>query len=167
MAKLVYGLNQSLDGYIDHLEFSPTPKLFRHFTEHVRGLAGMVYGRRMYEIMRYWDEDRVDWGAEEQDFAAAWRSRLKWIVSRSLKSPGPNATLVEELEHWPLDLSGGSCLNMGGPDACLASPDPHRPGSERSSSDRCGADPARSLHMGANVSGIQSQVTLSGSANRG
>ncbi len=45
--------------------------------------------------MRYWDEDRSEWGAEEHEFAAAWRSQPKWVMSRSLKSAGPNATLVE------------------------------------------------------------------------
>ena len=96
MAKLVYGLNQSLDGYVDHQEFSPSLALLRHFIEHMRDLTGIVYGRRMYEVMRYWDEDRADWVAEEHDFAVAWRSQPKWVVSRSLKSVGPNATLVED-----------------------------------------------------------------------
>ena len=96
MAKLVFGLNQSLDGYVDHQEFAPGPLLFRHFTEQVRDLAGSVYGRRMYEVMRFWDEDDPAWDAEERDFAAAWRSQPKWVVSRSLKSVGPNATLVED-----------------------------------------------------------------------
>ena len=96
MAKLVFGMNQSLDGYVDHQEFAPGPALFRHFIEQVRGLTGSVYGRRMYEVMRYWDEDLPEWGAEERDFAAAWRSQPKWVVSRSLKSVGPNATLVED-----------------------------------------------------------------------
>jgi dihydrofolate reductase len=96
MAKLVYGLNQSLDGYVDHLEFKPNLALFRHFIEHVRGQTGILYGRRTYEIMRYWDEDHADWVAEERDFAAAWRSKPKWVVSRSLTSVGPNATLVED-----------------------------------------------------------------------
>jgi dihydrofolate reductase len=95
MAKLVFGLNQSLDGYVDHLAFAPGPSLFRHFIEQVRGLTGSVYGRRMYEVMRIWDEDLPEWGAEERDFAAAWRSQPKWVVSRSLKSVGPNATLVD------------------------------------------------------------------------
>ena len=95
MAKLVFEMNQSLDGYVDHMEMGPPrPELFRHFVERVRGLTGMVYGRRMYEIMRYWDGDLPDWGAEERDYAAAWRSKPKWVVSRSLKSVGPNATLV-------------------------------------------------------------------------
>ena len=96
MAKLVFGLNQSLDGYVDHQEFAPGPSLFRHFIEQVRGLTGLVYGRRMYEVMRYWDEDLPDWDAHERDFAAAWRSQPKWVVSRSLKSVGPNATLVAD-----------------------------------------------------------------------
>ena len=96
MAKLVFELNQSLDGYIDHQELGPPRAvLFRHFTERVRGLTGMVYGRRMYEVMRYWDDDLPDWDAEDREYAAAWRSRPKWVVSRSLKSVGANATLVE------------------------------------------------------------------------
>jgi dihydrofolate reductase len=46
--------------------------------------------------MRYWDEDRSEWGAEDLDFAAAWRCQPKWVVSHSLKSVGPNTTLVED-----------------------------------------------------------------------
>ena len=95
MARLVFGMNVSLDGYVDHQEFAPGPELFRHWIEQVRNLTGSVYGRRMYEVMRYWDEDLPDWGPEERDFAAAWRSQPKWVVSRTLKSVGPNATLVE------------------------------------------------------------------------
>src|SRR6202163_598964 len=45
--------------------------------------------------MRYWDEDLPDWDAEERDYAAVWRGKPKWVVSRSLKSVGPNASLVE------------------------------------------------------------------------
>ena len=58
MAKLVFGMNQSLDGYVDHTAFAPDAALFRHFIEEARGQAGSIYGRRMYEIMRYWDEDQ-------------------------------------------------------------------------------------------------------------
>ena len=96
MAKLVFGLNQSLDGYVDHQAFAPGPALFRHFIEQVRRLTGSVYGRRMYESMRYWDQDHPEWSAELHEFAAAWRRQPKWVVSRSLKSVGPNATLVAD-----------------------------------------------------------------------
>jgi dihydrofolate reductase len=94
MAKLVFGMNQSLDGYVDHDAFAPGPMLFRHFIEQVRGLAGSVYGRRMYEVMRYWDEEHPEWDAAEREFAEVWRNQRKWIVSRTLKSVGANATLV-------------------------------------------------------------------------
>ena len=94
MAKLVFGMNQSLDGYVDHMAFAPDPTLFRHFIEEARGQAGSVYGRQMYEIMRYWDDDHADWEPEGAAFAAAWRKQPKWVVSRSLKEVGPNATLV-------------------------------------------------------------------------
>jgi len=95
MAKLVFGMNQSLDGYVDHDRFAPGPGLFRHFVAEAEAQAGSVYGRRMYEIMRYWDDDDPAWGADERAFAAAWRRQRKWVVSRSRPSLGPNATLVD------------------------------------------------------------------------
>lgn len=96
MAKLVYALSQSLDGYVDHQKLGPpVPLVYRHFVDHVRGLTGLLYGSRTYEIMRYWDEEHADWDGAERDFAAAWRSKPKWVVSRSLKSVGPNATLLD------------------------------------------------------------------------
>jgi dihydrofolate reductase len=113
MAKLVFGMMQSLDGYIAGVSGGPGSdgyvaavasgtelpppgvELHNHFNEHVRGLAGMLYGRRMYEIMRYWDDDRPEFDAGDHDFAQMYRSRPKWVVSRSLTSVGPNATLVD------------------------------------------------------------------------
>jgi len=44
--------------------------------------------------MRYWDEDQPQWDAAEHEFAEAWRGQHKWVVSHSLQSVGPNATLV-------------------------------------------------------------------------
>ena len=104
MAKLVFGMNQSLDGYVDHMAFAPSPTLFRHFIEEAQGQAGSVYGRQMYEVMRYWDDDHPEWDAEEHAFAAAWRNQPKWVVSRSLKSVGPNARLVQ--------VDGSLCRNL-------------------------------------------------------
>ena len=96
MAKLVFGMNQSLDGYVDHMKFSPGPVLFRHFVEQVRGIQGSIYGRNLYEIMRYWDDEHLEWSPDERDFAVAWRKQPKWVVSTSLKSVGPNAILVTD-----------------------------------------------------------------------
>ena len=96
MAKLIYGLNQSLDGYVDHDHpaFAPRPALFRHFIEEARRQAGCIYGRTMYGLMRYWDDDQPEWGSDERAFAEAWRANPKWVVSRSLNEVGPNAELI-------------------------------------------------------------------------
>ena len=101
MAKLVFGMNLSLDGYVDVTALgAPSPALFRHFVAEAEGQAGSVYGRKMYEAMRYWDDDHPEWGADQHAFAAAWRRQPKWVVSRSLRSVGPNATLITD------DLAG-------------------------------------------------------------
>jgi dihydrofolate reductase len=104
MAKLVFAMNVSLDGYVDHDRFAPDPVLFRHWTEMVQGVAGSLYGRRIYEIMRYWDEDRPEWTADEFVFAQAWRAMPKWVVSRTLTEVGPNATLADDAEGVARDL---------------------------------------------------------------
>jgi dihydrofolate reductase len=101
MGKLVFGMMQSLDGYVAGAAGGPQlpppgDRLHRHFNDHVRGLAGIVYGRRIYELMRYWDEDQPDWDDIAHDFAAAWRAKPKWVVSRTLQSAGPNATIVRD-----------------------------------------------------------------------
>ena len=121
MDKFVFGMNQSLDGYVDHMAFAPSPTLFRHFIEETQGQAGCVYGRQMYEVMRYWDDDHPEWDAEEHAFAAAWRSQPKWVVSRSLKSVGPNATLVEDdlagaIRELKAERAGE--IEVAGPDFC-------------------------------------------------
>jgi dihydrofolate reductase len=117
MAKIIYGLNLSLDGYVDHTRFGPGPALFRHFIEHMRGVTGSVYGRGMYEVMRYWDDEQPDWDAEERAYAAAWRSKPKWVMSRALKSVGPNATLFTDGVAAVRDLKvrlGGE-IDVAGP----------------------------------------------------
>lgn len=94
MAKFVYGMNVSLDGYVDHDAFAPDPELFQHWIEQVRGSAASLCGRRIYDIMRYWDDDQPGWTPPEQDFAIAWRNQPKWVVSRSLEAVGPGASLI-------------------------------------------------------------------------
>ncbi len=52
MAKIVFAMNVSLDGYVDHDLFAPDAPLFRHFVQQTRTQTGSIYGRRIYEIMR-------------------------------------------------------------------------------------------------------------------
>jgi dihydrofolate reductase len=118
MATLVFGMNVSLDGYVDHDKFAPGAALFQHFIEQTRGLTGSIYGRGLYELMRYWDEDQPGWDAPEHAFAEAWRRQPKWVVSRSLKSVGPNATLLGAdfdavIRGLKRDLAGR--IDVGGP----------------------------------------------------
>ncbi|MDM0046104.1 dihydrofolate reductase family protein [Variovorax dokdonensis] len=99
MAKLVFGMNQSLDGYVDHTAFAPGRTLFRHFIEEARQQTGSIYGRGIYELMRYWDDEHPEWDEDERAFAAAWRRQPKWVASRTLESVGANASLLgEDLE---------------------------------------------------------------------
>ena len=125
MGKIVFGMNQSLDGYVagvdGELELLPPPgiALFRYWIDHVRDLAGSLYGRRTYEVMRYWDEDRPEWGETQHEFAAAWRTQPKWVASRSLKSVGANATLVgDDLEGFARRLKAevDGVIAVAGPD---------------------------------------------------
>ena len=61
MARLVFGMNQSLDGYVDVTALgAPSPTLFRHFIAEAQRQAGSVYGRKTYEAMRYWDDDHPE-----------------------------------------------------------------------------------------------------------
>ncbi len=119
MATLVFGLNQSLDGFVDHDRFAPGPALFRHFVTEAEGQAGSIYGRKMYDIMRYWDDDLPGWNADEQAFAAAWRRQPKWVASRTRPSLGPNATLLgDDLETAIRDLKAtrDGEIEVAGPD---------------------------------------------------
>ena len=74
MAKLVFGMNQSLDGYVDHLAFEPGPTLYRHFIEEAQAQAGSIYGRVMYEVMRYFDDEHPEW--------------KPWLKSNGMAVPG-------------------------------------------------------------------------------
>lgn len=97
MARFVFGMNASLDGFVDHdhPDMRPDPVLFRHFIAETSAQTGSLYGRKIYELMRYWDEDQAGWGQDETAFAAAWRQQRKWVVSSTLAHLGPNARRLD------------------------------------------------------------------------
>lgn len=95
MARLIYGMNASLDGFVDHDRFGPDPGLFQHFINHMRRVSACLYGRRLYELMSYWQEDQPEWDEPLRAFAQAWRDTPKWVVSTTLTSVGPNAALLK------------------------------------------------------------------------
>lgn len=87
-------MNVSLDGYVDHDKMAPDADVFRHWIEAVKRTPNSLYGRKTYELMRYWEPDQPDWGDAEREFAQAWRAQRKWVVSQSLTEVGPNTTRI-------------------------------------------------------------------------
>lgn len=94
MARFVSSMNVSLDGYVDHDRMAPDADVFRHWIEAVKRTPNCLHGRKVYELMRYWESDQPGWGDAEREFAQAWRAQKKWVVSQSLTGVGPNATLI-------------------------------------------------------------------------
>jgi len=94
MARFVCSMNVSLDGYVDHDRMIPDADVFRFWTEAVQRTPNVLYGRKIYELMRYWEPDQPDWDDAERTFAKAWRAQKKWVVSQTLTEVGPNATLI-------------------------------------------------------------------------
>jgi dihydrofolate reductase len=103
MAKVIYSMLTSLDGYIAGPEGGPglpvpESELHWYFNARMREIAIELNGRRMYETMRVWDTwDKIP-GAPlvELDFARAWQETPKVVFSTTLKEVGPNARLVKE-----------------------------------------------------------------------
>jgi dihydrofolate reductase len=101
MGRIVYGMIVSLDGYITSPDgiigmAAPGAELHWYFNGVMKRTAVSLYGRRMYETMKVWEDwdDKPGVSEVEADFARAWRAVPKVVVSTTLKSVGPNARLV-------------------------------------------------------------------------
>ena len=102
-AKIFYSLAASVDGYIASPKGGgdiglPVPQeaLHRHFNEGQERVALNLYGRNMYEIMKYWDAPPAESESYEHEFARAWQATPKVVFSATLESVGPNARLVKD-----------------------------------------------------------------------
>jgi dihydrofolate reductase len=124
MARLIFGMLQSLDGYVSGPEGGPglplpNEALMQHFNERGRALTASLYGRTMYEIMRYWDNDDPDHDEASRVFARDWQGRPKFVVSSTLKSLGKNATLIDgdlEAAVRKLKTEYGGEIDVAGPE---------------------------------------------------
>lgn len=94
MGRLRYEMMVSLDGYVRDASGSfdwaePEPALHAWVNEHEQGVGTTVYGRGMWEMMRYWEDppgaDLTE--PEYRDFTDAWRAQDKIIVSSTLEPP--------------------------------------------------------------------------------
>ena len=98
---ICYSFAVSVDGYIASAQGDiglPVPEeaLYRHFNQAQERTALALYGRNMYEVMKYWDAPPAEGAAFEQEFARAWQATPKVVFSTTLESVGPNARLVKE-----------------------------------------------------------------------
>lgn len=98
---IFYGFAVSVDGYIANAQGDiglPVPEeaLHRHFNEVQERTALSLYGRNMYEVMKYWDAPQAESPAHEQEYARAWQRTPKVVFSTTLESVGPNARLVKD-----------------------------------------------------------------------
>lgn len=124
MGKLILRMNVSIDGYVadpagNLVMGAPSRKHHDYWTEAIRDHAGALYGRRMYEVMRYWDDDHEEWDASLREFAAVWRALPKWVVSSTLSDLGPNATLVSgdiETQIRALIARTDGTISVSGPE---------------------------------------------------
>src|SRR5688572_16855635 len=98
---IFYGYAVSVDGYISSAQGDiglPVPEeaLHRHFNEVQERTALSLYGRNMYEMMRFWDAPPAESAGYAQDYARAWQRTPKVVFSSTLESVGPNTRLVKD-----------------------------------------------------------------------
>jgi len=102
MAKLIYSFNTSLDGYMKDEEGSfdwsePNEEVHTFFNELERTIGTSLYGRRLYETMRYWQDPPGLESADQyiRDYAAVWQDTDKVVYSRTLREPSTPRTRIE------------------------------------------------------------------------
>ena len=102
MGKLVYAANTSLDGYLEDasgaFDFSvPSEEVHQFWNDHERGIGTSLYGRRMYETMRVWEDD--DWLVDQpevvREYAGIWRDADKVVFSTTLDAATTSRTRLE------------------------------------------------------------------------
>jgi dihydrofolate reductase len=106
MARLVYSAITSLDGYVadarGNFDWAAPDDEVHAYVNDLQGRVGTyLYGRRMYEVMRYWETAPTDGDQPSvtRDFAAQWQAADKVVYSRTLESVSTARTrLVREFE---------------------------------------------------------------------
>jgi dihydrofolate reductase len=103
MRKLIYSFGVSLDGFIagpeGEIDWSaPDEELHRFHNQQARELGGHLYGRRLYEVMRYWETAEENPSAPEHvlEFARIWKDTPKIVFSNTLERVEGNARLARE-----------------------------------------------------------------------
>ena len=127
MAKLIYSAITSLDGYVADAEgkfdwAAPDEELHAAVNDLERRISTYLYGRRMYEVMRYWDAppNLADQPHVVQDYARIWQAADKIVYTRTLETVSSARTRIER-DFDPtairqLKAQAGSDISVGGPE---------------------------------------------------
>jgi dihydrofolate reductase len=103
MAKLIYSVISSLDGYIEDAEgkfewAAPDEQVHAFVNDLERPVGTYLYGRRMYQTMVFW-ESPPDLAAQPpvvQDFAKIWQAADKIVYSKTLQTVSSAKTRIEQ-----------------------------------------------------------------------
>ena len=125
-AKLIYSAISSLDGYVADADgnfdwAAPDEEVHSFVNDLERQSDTYLYGRRMYDVMRFWESiDTRDESPVFHDYAALWQAADKIVFSRTLEAPSTKRTRIER-EFDPamvqrLKASSPSDISIGGPE---------------------------------------------------
>ena len=124
MRNLIYSMGVSLDGFIagpaGEIDWStPDEELHRFHNQQAREVGIDLYGRRLYEVMRFWQtaDERPSVAEHELEFARIWKDTPKVVFSTTLERVEGNARLVREgavEEVARLKQQPGKHLAVGG-----------------------------------------------------
>jgi dihydrofolate reductase len=127
MAKLIYSAITSLDGYLADADgnfdwAAPDEEVHTFVNDLERPVGTYLYGRRMYEVMVYWETAPTLAGQPPsvQDFAEIWRATDKIVYSRTLETVSSARTRIErdfDAEAVrQMKAAAGRDITVGGPD---------------------------------------------------
>jgi dihydrofolate reductase len=127
MAKLIYSAIASLDGYVadENGKFdwaAPDAEVHTFVNDLERPVGTYLYGRRMYEVMAYWETAHTvaDQTPIARDFAEIWRAADKVVYSRTLDEVSSARTRIERAFDpqavRKLKASAERDLGIGGPE---------------------------------------------------
>jgi len=124
MGKVIYSMFVSLDGFIEgpnkELDWHIVDEeLHTYVNDQERALGAFLYGRRMYEVMSYWQTADTNPSSPEHEveYARIWKSIPKIVFSKTLEQVEGNARLVRENiveEITKLKEQTGKDLGLGG-----------------------------------------------------